>query len=647
MEDGMNGLQRMLAALLAAVGGAAAVAAEAPRPNILWITTEDIGPELGCYGDTYAQTPNLDALAARGLRYLHAWSTAPVCAPARTTLISGMYPPCLGAEHMRSEVAPPPFFRMYPQLLRERGYYCSNNSKEDYNLAKPGQVWDDSSGKAHWRNRREGQPFFAIFNFTITHESQIRKRPHTWIHDPAKAPVPAYHPDTPEVRQDWAQYYDNITTMDGQAGKVLAELQADGLEEDTIVFFYGDHGSGMPRSKRWPYNSGLHVALIVHVPEKYKALAPPDYRAGGTTDRLVGFVDFAPSLASLAGMKPPDWMQGRAFMGAHTAPPPKFQHGFRGRMDERYDLVRSVTDGRYVYLRQYMPHLIYGQHIDYMFQTPTTRLWKEMYDAGKLKAPQTHFWERKPPEELYDLQADPDETRNLAGSPEHRVMLETLRKAQRDHALAIRDVGLLSEAEFHRRAAAAGVSIYEFGHDADKYPLERILDMADAATLGEAGAEPRLKQGLKDPDSGVRYWAVMGFLIRGAGAVSGARAELAAALKDESPTVRVIAARALGEYGGEAGLALALPVLRDHASPVENGAYLSMLALNAVDALGPKAASLKEIVRALPLQDPKAAGRANGYVARLVQTITGAAPAAKPPRPRTKERSAKPAGTGG
>ena len=181
----------------------------------------------------------------------------------------------------------PPFMKMYPQFLRERGYYCTNNNKEDYNLEKPGQVWDDSSGKAHWKNRKPGQPFFAIFNITVSHESQIRVRPHTLKHDPAKVRVPAYHPDTPEVRHDWAQYYDKITEMDAQAGQRLQELDDAGLTDDTIVFFYGDHGSGMPRSKRWPYNSGLHVPLIVHVPEKFKHLAPKDYAAGGASDRLV------------------------------------------------------------------------------------------------------------------------------------------------------------------------------------------------------------------------------------------------------------------------------------------------------------------------------------------------------------------------
>ena len=298
---------------------------------------------------------------------------------------------------MRSAVPLPAFMKLYPQFLRERGYYCSNNNKEDYNLTRPGKIWDDSSSKAHWKNRAAGQPFFAIFNSTVSHESQLRVRPHTLKHDPAKVRVRAYHPDTPEVRHDWAQYYDKVTKMDAQAGKRLQELADAGHMEDTIIFFYGDHGSGMPRSKRWPYNSGLHVSLIVYVPEPFKALAPKEYAAGGWSGRLVSFVDLAPTLLSLAGLQPPEWMQGHAFMGQFATPPPKYLHGFRGRMDERYDLVRSVRNDRYVYLRHYMPHLIYGQHIDYMFQTPTTQVWKRLYDEGKLAPPQTCFWERKPP----------------------------------------------------------------------------------------------------------------------------------------------------------------------------------------------------------------------------------------------------------
>ena len=251
-------------------------------PNILWLTSEDNGPHLGCYGDKYADTPNLDDLAAKGMIYTRAISNAPVCAPARTTIISGMYPTSTGAEHMRSMTQLPKEFKMYPVYLRELGYFCTNNSKEDYNLAKDGQVWNEGGRKATWTNRPDkNQPFFAIHNFTVSHESQIHKRPHQQIHDPAKVRVPAYHPDTPEVRQDWAQYYDKLTEMDKMVGDKLKLLEEQGLADDTIIFYYGDHGSGMPRSKRWPYFSGINVPLIVHVHEKWKHLASSDYKVGG------------------------------------------------------------------------------------------------------------------------------------------------------------------------------------------------------------------------------------------------------------------------------------------------------------------------------------------------------------------------------
>jgi uncharacterized sulfatase len=595
------------------------LASGADLPNVLWITAEDINPHLGCYGDAYAETPNLDRFAKDALRYRHAWSSAPVCAPARTALITGVWPPSLGAEHMRSEVALPAFMKLYPQFLRERGYYCSNNNKEDYNVTKPGQVWDQSSGKAHWTNRAPGQPFFAVFNLQVSHESQLRARPHTLKHDPAKVRLPAYHPDTPEVRHDWAQYYDKITEMDTQFGRRLRELEDAGLAGDTIVIFCGDNGSGMPRSKRWPYNSGLHVPLLVRVPEKFRALVPTDEKAGGTANRLVGFEDFAPTFLSLAGVQPPQWMQGRPFLGQFHTAPRGYLFGFRGRMDERPDLVRSVRNQRFIYVRNFMPHLIYGQHLNYMFQTPTTRVWKQLYDEGKLQPPQTFFWQRKPPEELYDLEADPDEVKNLVASPEHQAVLRELRGVLRNHLLRTRDAGFLPEAEQHRRAA--GATMYEMAQDPAKYPLERILDMADRASLLKPEAQPELEKGLSDPDSGVRYWAALGLLMRGRNGVEPARARLRGALQDDSPSVRVTAASALGQFGNAEDLALALPTLKDLASPERNGAYVSMLALNAVDALGPKAAPLQEFLKKLPRKDPNAVARANEYVPRLLQRI--------------------------
>lgn len=604
-----------------------AAAAQLPRPNVLWITAEDIGPHWGCYGDAYATTPHIDALAARGLRYRAVWSTAPVCAPARTAIIAGMYPTSLGAEHMRSEIAPPPWLRMYPQLLREAGYYCCNNSKEDYNISPSGQVWDNSSSRADYRHRAAGQPFFAVVNYTMTHESAVRRRPHTWRHDVERAPVPPYHPNTPEVRQDWGQYYDNITDFDAKVGEHLRRLEAEGLVEDTIVMVYGDHGPGLPRCKRWPYDSGLRVGLVVFVPEKFRALIPSQDRAGGEVKRLVSFVDFAPTVLSLAGLRPPEWMQGRAFLGPYAAEPPAFLFGLRGRMDERIDLVRSVRNARYVYVRQYLPHRIYGQYIEYMFQTPTTRIWKELYDAGRLDSrAQRQFWEPKPCEELYELDADPHETVNLAESPDHRPVLEMMRNALRRHVLEIRDTGFLPEAEVHRRAAAAGLPIGDFARRPDLYPLERIVETAELAAGRDEAVVPRLVDLLGDRDSGVRYWAAVGLCIRGSGAVAAAGDALRRLLADESPSVRIVAAEALVRFSGAPDRVPAVAAIMDLVSPETAGAYTAIEALNALDACGaavvePLCARIAE----LPLRDPKAPNRANGYVARLVEYLSQSA----------------------
>jgi hypothetical protein len=242
---------------------------------------------------------------------------------------------------------------LLPELLRTAGYYCSNNSKEDYNFNSQSKPWNDSSNKAHWRNRPDGTPFFSVFNFTTTHESQIRKRPHTQKLDPSRVTIPPYHPDLPEVRQDWAQYYDKIEEMDAQVGRLLAELKEQGLEEDTIVFYFGDHGSGMPRSKRWLYQSGLHVPMIVHLPEKYRDLVPRStYSTGGTNDKLVSFVDLAPTVLELAKVPVPQWMHGESFFKADQQRP--FNVGYRDRMDERIDMSRAIRNERYLYIRNFI-----------------------------------------------------------------------------------------------------------------------------------------------------------------------------------------------------------------------------------------------------------------------------------------------------
>ncbi|WP_146849061.1 sulfatase-like hydrolase/transferase [Brevifollis gellanilyticus] len=601
----------------------------ADRPNILWLTSEDHGPQMGCYGDTYATTPNVDALAAKGMLFNKCWSNGPVCAAARTTIIMGMYPPSTGGEHMRSMTQMPKGTKMYPQLLREAGYFCTNNSKEDYNLAKTKETWDESSGNAHWKKRKDGQPFFAIFNETCSHESQIRTRPHEQVHDPKGVRVPAYHPDTPEVRQDWAQYYDQVTLADASAGKRLKELEAAGLAEDTIIFYYADHGSGMPRSKRWPCNSGLHVPLVVYFPPKWQHLAPKEYKTGGKSDRLVSFVDLAPTLLSIIGVQPPEWMQGHAFAGKFQSEPQPFIYGFRGRMDERYDAVRSVTDGRYVYVRNFMPHLSQAQHVSYQFQTPTTQVWRKLYDEGKTTPEQSIFWTQpKAAEELYDLQSDRDEVHNLADKPEHAEVLAKMRQAQESLAVKIRDVGLLPEGEMHQRAE--GTTPYDMAHDDELYPMQRVLSVAGAASSMKPELNAELKTAFTDKDSAIRHWAAMGALMRGKVGVEQLHAELLNAAKDSSTYVQIPANWALAKHGSDAERTAALTALVSLADWSKHNVFTCMSALCAIGDLGDAAKPAVEDLKKLPTKGESPDPRFNSYVSRLLADLTGSTPEFEP-----------------
>ncbi len=573
------------------------------RPNILWLTSEDHGPHLGCYGDAYATTPHVDTLAARGLRYTRAWSNAPVCAPARTTLISGLYPPSTGSQHMRSFAPAPADKPPYPVFLRQAGYYCTNNVKTDYNLAVPADLWDESSEQAHWRNRPAGQPFFAIFNAFQSHESQLRKRPHAAVHDPAQFTVPPYHPDDSIVRQDWAQYYDTVTAADAAAGARLAELAAAGLSDDTIVFYYSDHGAGMPGHKRHPGNRGLQVALVVYLPPKFAHLRPTDYVPGGASDRLVSFVDFAPTLLSLAGITPPGWMQGRAFLGEHIAPAPAFMFGFRGRMDERSDFVRSVTDGRYVYLRNFRPDLPAGQHVDYQFQTPTTRRWFELWQQDRLTPAQAAFWEPTPAEELYDLSTDPHEIHNLAADPAQAAVRDRLSSALFQHLIASRDLGFLPEGEVKRRTGDAPP--YDWARDAGNYPVRRLATVAGRATLQIPLPPDTVAAQFADPEPGVRYWTLRGLALDGAAAAAPHLPRLRKMLHDESPDVALTAADLLARCGGPDDRATALALLGDRADPAVNDHFVARAALEIIDNLGPLAAPLRPRLATFVRESPE------------------------------------------
>jgi len=521
-------------------------AVAADRPNILWITSEDNSPYLGCYGDPLAHTPNLDRLAAQGVRYRHAFANAPVCSTARTTLITGMYASSLGVQHHRSRVAIPESFKLYPEHLRAAGYYCSNNSKTDYNLANARKPWDESSPRAHYKGRAAGQPFFAVFNFTTSHESQVAPKggKSTFRVPPEKIPLPPYHPDTPDIRRDWANYYDQMTLMDEQVGKVLAELEQAGLADDTIVFYYGDHGGALPRGKRNIHDSGTRVPLILRFPPKWAHLAPA--KPGEWVNDLVSFVDFPATVFSLCNVPIPAHYEGRPFLGAKKAAPREHVFLIRGRMDERYDTLRAVRDAEFRYVRNYAPHRPWGQHYSYPFQVqPSMRSWFAEFTAGRCNEAQAAYWKPKPGEEFYQLAGDPFEIRNRIAEPPHAARAARLRAALRAEILRTRDTIFIPEGMFAK--LAGDKTIYDYAQS-KAYPLARILDLADQASDRNAANLPAFLAALDDPHPIVRYWAATGCLILAEKAAS-AKDKLRARLADEWLDVRVVAAEAIARLG--------------------------------------------------------------------------------------------------
>ena len=519
-------------------------------PNILWLTSEDNSPFFGCYGDTFATTPNFDKLASEGFIYTHAYANAPVCAPTRNTILTGVYACSNGNEQMRSYYPKSELVKTYPEYLRQAGYYCSNNVKTDYNLGKfdDKAIWDDCSNKAHYKNRPAGKPFFAVFNCTVSHESSI----HTSIpneklrHSPEKVTLPPYHPATPEMKHDWAQYYDKVEDLDTWVGEKLKELEEAGLAENTIVFYYGDHGGVIARSKRFLYETGTRVPFIIRIPEKYKYLFPAE-KPGSKIDRLISWIDLVPTLLSITGIPIPEYLQGNAFLGKQKTADPVYAYLFRGRMDERYDMSRAVRDQKYRYIRNYMPHRPYGQYLEYLWKAPSVRSWEQAYLKGECNEVQSIFWKTKPAEELYDVEKDPWEINNLAGKPEYKMVLERLRKANRDHNMKIYDAGFLPEADRIERVGET--PIYDYLRTGN-INLPAVVDAAETATLGKPENIELLKNFLKNKESAIRYWGATGLLILGEKA-NPAKPELLAALNDASTSVVTVAAEALYNLGGK------------------------------------------------------------------------------------------------
>ena len=519
-------------------------------PNILWIVSEDNSPFIGAYGDEFATTPNLDKLAKAGILYENAFAPAPVCAATRSSIITGMYANSLGTQHMRSGYPIPKEFKFYPSLMRAAGYYCTNKAKKDYNTLDQEDAWDESGGKASYKNRKAGQPFFHIINLGTTHESSIHKTtPKAELrHDPEQVPIPPYHPKTPEMKHDWAQYYDKMEDLDTEIGEVLSELKKDAEAENTIVIYYADHGGILGRSKRFMYESGLRVPLIVYLPEKYQHLAQE--KPGTTTDRMVNLLDMGPTVLHIAGVKVPKHMQGKPFLGKNTTKENK-AFGFRGRMDERYDMVRSLRNKEYRYIRNYMPHRIYGQHLEYLWRAPSMKSWEKAYLNGTLNKVQSAFWGEKPSEELYKISSDPHNVDNLASNPTYATVLKQMRQECKDWQKDILDIGFIPEPMIERISKEQ--TIYEYVRKKG-FPYNLIVETADLASQRETKHLKVLLNRLQDKNAVVRYWAATGCAIL---KDPKAKENLLKMVNDPSVSVRIAIAEAL--YGiGEAKAALKL-----------------------------------------------------------------------------------------
>tara|TARA_Y100001934_G_C12349327_1_gene774475 strand:+ start:455 stop:2362 length:1908 start_codon:yes stop_codon:yes gene_type:complete len=537
---------------------AALHADDTPPPNILWISLEDINPMLGCYGDSYARTPNIDSLAESAIRYSNAHAPGVVCSPTRTAVITGMYPSSIGAMHHRSMVKPPEFLRMFPHYLRQAGYFTGNVAKMDYNLPMtPAGMWDARGARAHWRNRpKRDQPFFTVFNFTECHSSvlhtpdeKLRDRlgrlRESDFHDPDEVRLPPYHPDIPEFREAWARYYDSVTQVDYRVGDLIKQLKEDGLWDTTIIFAWSDHGNGILRGKQWVWEQGTHVPLIVRFPAKYQHLAPT--KPGSVIDDPVTLLDLGPSVLRLAGVEISDYMEGRPTL-CRGGKPREFVIGQRDRMDTRFELIRTVRDGRWRYHRNFYPHVPYFGYENYIYQAEYVRKWDQLARHGKLTGPQAQLAAlTKPMEELYDSRTDPHMVNNLAGDPRHAGRLERMRGQLYRVMVETRDLGLLDEPEMLARAGERPP--WEVGRELKNY--ERILETADLHRTGDLN---ELLARTSDPDSAVRFWAVTGLVILEDESDSIRNVLKKAAVDDVSVSVRIAAADGLLRLG-EAELA--------------------------------------------------------------------------------------------
>ena len=552
------------------------------KPNFVFILSEDNSKHyLELYGSEYGKTPAIEALAKEGLLFKHAFSNAPVCSVARTTLMTGILAPKAGFQYHRKNTLAhlPDGVKMWPAYLRQAGYYTSNNSKKDYNVVEGDGVWDESSRNASWRKRPSQEtPFFHMQTFTTTHESSLHFPKEAFTNDIPKTPandvyVAPYHPDTPTFRFTQARYFDRIEQVDRQIGNLIDQLEADGLMDNTFIFYFGDHGGVLPRGKGYLYESGLHVPLVIRIPEKWRSEIPLEI--GSKLDAFVSFIDFGPTLLHLAGLRVPGALDGSPFLGPDITPA-ALEHrdetfGYADRMDEKYDLCRSIRKGHFKYIRNFQAFYPDGLQNNYRYRMLAYAEWRKLFLKGELNETQSAFFKSKPAEMLFDLRQDPYETHNLANDPAHKAVLEMMRERLFEKMDSIHDLSMYPESYMAQNALNDGIA-YGKAHARE---IKQLLKINLLATQSFEQAKPTLIRALRTRSPLTRYWALTVCSVFGKAAEE-MKSHAVDRLNDDDPLVNVRAAEFLGILGEQDPRPTFYKVLNE-----DHGELVALITLNA------------------------------------------------------------------
>jgi arylsulfatase A-like enzyme len=567
------------------------------RPNILWILSEDISPDLACYGTPSVETPNLDKLANQGVRFTNAFTTSPVCSTSRSAMITGMHQGSIGAHHHRSHrgdgyVLPEPV-KPITEYFRQAGYFTANvktaapgvrgSGKTDFNF-KVNKPFDGSD----WNQRQPNQPFFAQLSISMTHRGKqwngLDKKLDNPV-DPDKVKLPPYFPDHPIARADWAMYLNSIQMMDIYVGKILQRLEDEGIADNTVVIFIGDHGRCHVRGKQWLYDGGIRIPLIVRWPGKLKP--------GTVSNDLVSSIDISATILKIAGIKPPKHIQGKIFLGPNKTKR-KYIFASRGRCDETIECIRCIHDKRYSYIRNYMPYrpwMAPNRYKDTSY--PMRNLLRDLHAQGKLTPAQTKYMAKtKPPEELYDLKNDPHELNNLVNSPKHQKVLNRMRAAHIKWLNQSGDIGLIPEPELEEIYLKHGNNYDILAQPENNNLIDRIREVIELAESGKSSI-PKLTLAMQDKNPSIRWWATIGLGNMNSDAQA-AELQLQQSLNDKSASVRIAASRAFCRMGKSRQV---LPLLIKELKNKDNKIARHYAALELED-IGDKAKDFIDDIRA-------------------------------------------------